>query len=729
MRTGQSTLAVSVTMLAAALAAQPAIAQTGTEKPAAIGGVVVTATRTATTVERMPLHTTILSRDDIKRSPAQSLDQLLREVPGMNIPGAPFYTTDPTGHQTRLRGVTNSKVLMLLDGIPIHDPFYSTTQWFKVPLSSIERVEIVRGGASSLWGNLAVAGVVNIITRKPIDNSGELDASVQSMSTRRAALAQNVVLPHGIALRLSGDVLDAGGYQTTPSEFLSALPGKSASSATNGNLQLAAYFTPFPDVTAFLRAGYHRQNEDIGGYAFGTNLQESPDAAAGVTRLFGEHGRAEVRAWAQRVSFDKYNGAGCYLASAASCNATTVAAPLVQYANSHDDNPYHELGASTVLSSTMPSRWMTSVQAGADFRRLVGEDLAMTYNRPTTIDPASAMINRTSVGGGTQQFVGVFTQLGATPLPGLETTLSLRLDTWENTRGIAQMTRYTGGAPGATLGGAIADSRSTTFNPSLALRYDLTGAISARAATYRAFRAPGLNNLYRSFSSTTSITLANAELRPETLVGGEFGGDLRLDALVIGVTAFQYDTRALIASYRVLSAATAPAQVIAVCGATLANCPTTVNFNTNGQDARSRGVELVGDWKVAPSLHLAGGYTYTDSHYLSTTTGDPVGMQLGAIPKHLATLSTNWRATTHVQGGASLRYNGAMYLDVNQTIAQRAFTVLDLNGSFQATRALELHGSVTNVTDVAYADNATTSAASKTLGMPRAFATGVRWHF
>ena len=125
----------------------------------------------------------------------------------MNIPGAPYYTTDPTGQQTKMRGVTNSKVLVLVDGAPVHDPFYTTTQWFKIPLSSIERVEVVRGGASSIWGNLAVAGVVNIITKKPIDNSGTLDVNHQSMNTTNAALSKNFVAGSSLGIRVSGDLL------------------------------------------------------------------------------------------------------------------------------------------------------------------------------------------------------------------------------------------------------------------------------------------------------------------------------------------------------------------------------------------------------------------------------------------------------------------------------------------------------------------------------------------
>jgi outer membrane receptor protein involved in Fe transport len=70
-----------------------------------------------------------------------------------------------------------------------------------------------------------------------------------------------------------------------------------------------------------------------------------------------------------------------------------------------------------------------------------------------------------------------------------------------------------------------------------------------------------------------------------------------------------------------------------------------------------------------------------------------------------------------------------MYLDVNHTIPQAAFTIVDGSVSYTVRRDLELHASVVNLTDVAYADNATTSAAGKTLGMPRAISSGVRWRF
>ena len=156
-----------------------------------LDSVVVAASRSETRVEDMPLHTTVITQEEIRQSPAQSLDQLLRNVPGFNFSGIPAAQSDPTGQSTKLRGLGNAKVLMLLDGVPIHDPFYLTTQWLKVPLSTIARVEIVRGGNSSLWGNMAVGGVVNIVTRRVTDNAGEVSLSAGNQGTSNVSAVKN----------------------------------------------------------------------------------------------------------------------------------------------------------------------------------------------------------------------------------------------------------------------------------------------------------------------------------------------------------------------------------------------------------------------------------------------------------------------------------------------------------------------------------------------------------
>jgi iron complex outermembrane receptor protein len=688
--------------------------------------VVVTASRGDATLEEMPLYTTVITREEIRNTPATTLDQLLRQVPGINLAGAPYFTTDPTGNQVRMRGVTNSKVLVLLDGIPLLDPFYTTVQWFKVPLSSIERVEVVRGGNSSLWGNLAVAGVINVVTRKPAANDGEVTGSHGSRDAWTGSASLDRFLSPAMSISMSVDALDTDGYQTTPDAFLASFPGRGASSATIANARVAAHFAPFTALSGFIRAGYHRQEQDIGAYTYGTNLQKGPDVAAGTTWRLDPRGRVQANAWYQYVAFDKQNGAACYLQSTTSCNTTSTGAPLVQYANSRDWNPYRELGGSLLYSRDLDGM-RASLQLGVDYRKVWGEDDAITYNRPTTADVASASINRTNFGRGTQQFAGAFAQIRVSPVLPLELTLSARYDRWTNRDGVATMTPYRNGAPEPTTGGAIADSRKSSFDPTLAARWMLRPDLDLRGALYKSFRAPGLNNLYRSFSSTTSITIANPLLFPETLEGGEIGADYRHGGVEVNATAFRYDIHDLIASFRVTDPATAPAQVIAICGTTLSNCPANVNFNTNAQDARSYGIELTGRWNVSRAMGLNAGYVHTASHYTRSSVGDPIGAQLGAVPPNVYTAGVTWRPTDAWGIYAETRYATRMYLDVAHTIPQPGFAVFNATVTWHVRRNFDVYANAVNLFDKRYTDNATTSAASSTLGQPRTLTAGFRW--
>ena len=140
-------------------------------------------------------------------------------------------------------------------------------------------------------------------------------------------------------------------------------------------------------------------------------------------------------------------------------------------------------------------------------------------------------------------------------------------------------------------------------------------------------------------------------------------------------------------------------------------------------------MEFTAGWRPLKTVDVDGGYTYTDSHYVSTTTGDPVAAQLGAIPKHLGTLGVTWQATPKWHAFVGERHNDAMFLDVNHTIEQPQFTLYNASTSYQVAKQLELYGSVTNLTNEKYSDNSTTSAAGQTLGMLRSFTTGVRVRF
>src|SRR5712664_55845 len=150
--------------------------------------VVVTATRAEQPIGEAPASVTVLSREDIRQGAGQSLDDLLRQVPGFSLfRRSSSLVSHPTTQGVSLRGIGpsgTSRALVLLDGVPINDPFGGWVYWNRIPLQSIEQIEVVHGGGSSVWGNYAVGGVVHVLTRRPVERAAFFEASYGSHDTR-----------------------------------------------------------------------------------------------------------------------------------------------------------------------------------------------------------------------------------------------------------------------------------------------------------------------------------------------------------------------------------------------------------------------------------------------------------------------------------------------------------------------------------------------------------------
>lgn len=144
--------------------------------PSRLDSVVVTATRSEAKASDVPAAITTLHADDITFSGALAVDDLLRQIPGFNtfrrsssLVTAPAQDEDAQG--VTLRGIGPggaSRALVLVYGIPVNDAFGSWLYWGELPLRDIDRIEVVRGRTSHLWGNFALSGVINILT-KPIE--------------------------------------------------------------------------------------------------------------------------------------------------------------------------------------------------------------------------------------------------------------------------------------------------------------------------------------------------------------------------------------------------------------------------------------------------------------------------------------------------------------------------------------------------------------------------------
>jgi outer membrane receptor protein involved in Fe transport len=147
----------------------------------------VTANRVEARIGETPASVVTLSSAEIQTTAAPTIDDALRQVAGFSL----FRRTgsrnaNPTAQGVSLRGVGASgasRSLVLFDGVPLNDPFGGWVQWNRVPPISTERVEVLRGGASSLYGNNSLSGTINILPRRAaekFDFSAEVYGGTQA---------------------------------------------------------------------------------------------------------------------------------------------------------------------------------------------------------------------------------------------------------------------------------------------------------------------------------------------------------------------------------------------------------------------------------------------------------------------------------------------------------------------------------------------------------------------
>src|SRR5882672_1987316 len=130
--------------------------------------VTVTASRTEQRLGNVPASVNVLRSEDIRNSPAVVADDVLRQLPSFSLfRRTSSLSSHPTTQGVSLRGIGPSGVsrtLVLYDGVPFNDPFGGWVYWTRVPLESADRIEVIDGSSSSLYGNYAMGGVISINT-------------------------------------------------------------------------------------------------------------------------------------------------------------------------------------------------------------------------------------------------------------------------------------------------------------------------------------------------------------------------------------------------------------------------------------------------------------------------------------------------------------------------------------------------------------------------------------
>ncbi len=679
-----------------------------------LNDMVVNATRSGTTLDQMSLNTTILTKEVLESSPDQTIDQVLKNVPGVFLNDVPYYQKDPTGQSINVRGLGYGRTLVLIDGLPANDAFYGTVQWNLVPMSSIESVEFVRGGVSSLWGNYGMGGVININTKTPKNSSQDVSASIGSFATGNVAASKDLIVSDSMQMRFSADYFSSEGFQnyaTISPGSPSNIKGMTTDSTKNSNIRLQNYFKPTQDTNAFLRMGYSTMADLSNNFAIAPNLIQTTDVAGGSTTNLDVNKKVQVNAYYQATNFYKQtaNSAGTYI-------------------NANYTDPYSTLGASAQYTHDLKAAGVDQYILGVDARNISASNLTNNLL-------SGGAVNSVNYAQGQQNFYGLLGQVksSASAIP-LEATLGARVDVWNS----QTPTLYNAGSNGANpIYQNIPNQSKTQLSPSLGLLYKANSNWDLRTAAYQAFHAPSMNNTLRSYgNSTTGYSIANPNLTPETMTGYEVGTDYRWKSGFAQLTAFNNYIQNAITSYKITSANSAFAN--SLCSASgitgcLANSNgsgyTNVSYYTNQQNLLSRGIELQYHHDLNSHWAIDGGYSYTSTVLTWTATTDPINTQVGGVPKNMANAGVTYYPTPQASLTTTVRYVGNSWMSTG-SLPVPAYAVVGLKANYQVTPQASVFASVVNLFNRQYVTfNIASQSSAYQAGMPLAISVGTRVTF
>ena len=679
-----------------------------------LSDVVVNATRSDTPLDQMPLNTTILTKEVLESSPDQTIDQVLKNVPGVFLNDVPYYQKDPTGQSINVRGLGYGRTLVLIDGLPANDAFYGTVQWNLVPMSSIESVEFVRGGVSSLYGNYGMGGVININTKTPKNSSQEVSASYGSFATGNVAASKDLIVSDAMQMRFSADYFSSEGFQNyatiSPGSTSNIKNGMGTDAVKNSNVRLQNYFKPSQDTNAFVRMGYSTMADLSSNYAIAPNLIQTADIAAGSTTNLDVDKKTQVNVYYQNTNFFKQTG----LTSTANPNKGQP------YVNQNSIEPYSTLGASAQYTHDLKMGGIDQYVLGIDARNISASNQT-NYLSST----GSGAVNAVNYAQGQQNFYGLLGQLKSTAsaFP-LEATLGARLDSWTS----QTPTFYNAVTNSAPAYQNVANKSKTQLSPSLGLVYKATDAWNLRTAAYQAFHAPSMNNTLRSYSTSGGYYFANPNLIPETMTGYEVGTDYRWKEGFAQLTAFNNYIQNAITSYN-LSTASDLALATSLCASvgTPTGCGLgKVNYYTNQQNLLSRGIELQYHQDVNAHWAVDGGYTYTNTILTWSATTDPINTQVGGVPKNMANVGITYYPVPEASLSTTVRYVGNSWMATG-SLPVPAYAVVGLKASYQVTPQASVFASVVNLFNRQYVTfNIAASSTQYQSGMPQAISVGAR---
>lgn len=646
--------------------------------------ITVTAYRAPLGSLESPATTRVLSESALSTTASVTMDGQLRQLPGVELfRRSSSLVANPTSQGISLRGLGStsaSRTLVTEDDVPLNDSLGGWIHWEEQPELTVGRIEVVRGGASDLYGSSAIGGVVNVVPVRPSTTMGEVRSSYGGEGTYDlAALIETTRGAWG--LLASGGTIGTDGFiqlapdQRGPVDTASNVHGQNGlidAEHGRGPLRLFVRGSVFNEARAN-GTPYQTNGTRLWRYATGADWQGARNASAGV-RVFGSTQH-------YRQTFSSIS------------NAPTLAYPTCTYRCGEIPTrftlaPDDELGAA--------AHWNQPI--GAEFLVIAGADMhdVRVWDKEQTFGAAAALTNLRDHQRDSAGYTEAMWTHRAWML-----TASGRLDWFQNYD--AHLVIWNGTSwVSAPVQPPTTDE--LIFDPRMGVSRKFGSHWALSASGFRAFRAPTPSELYRSTQVGSKLTLPNPSLLSERATGWETGiaSEWRWGT----IRASYFDTQV----NRPIVAVTINPN----------SSPILLKRENLGQ-IESRGVGI--DFEVAPQRWLAvdGGYQY--AHAVVSSGTQDLGNWIPEVARNMASL--NLRAFRQRLGTLSLqsRLSGRQYDDdVNQYLLHSYFR-LDAYGSHDFGSRLGVFAAGENLLDRSIEVSKTPNT---TLATPRVVRAGLQ---
>jgi outer membrane receptor protein involved in Fe transport len=668
-------------LLGVVAGAAPALAADPAGDPAPNPTIIVTGTALDQPGAMAAYGQTTIARDRLQSEASGRVEDVLRDIAGFSeYRRSDSRSANPSAQGANLRslgGNAASRTLVLLDGVPLADPFFGSVPYTALVPDRLSRIVVTRGGGVGAFGAGAVAGTIEM------ESAGRADLNTLSASafygSRNSQEYTGAFSPDvgGGFLSVSGRYERGDGFETTPasqvtpatvtSRYQSWSTGLRAVAPIDATTELQARVLVYRDdrTLRFAGADSHAQGED-----------------ASLRLVARGPWQVDALAYVQARNF-----------SNVVISSTTFLKTLNQR-----NTPALGLGGKIELRPPVGEHQV--LRLGLDGRQTSADMDEDAYNANLASDPLTLHRlgrGRQFVGGG---FVEDDWSLGSLLLTG-----GARADHWTITQGSLTVLTPAGAISSVTL---YPDRSGWEGSGRVGAVWKAAAPLSLRAAAYTGFRLPTLNELYRTYTVYPVTTNANPNLAPERLRGVEVGADLvPVPGLSLGVTLFDNRLDNAIANVTIA---------------------TNVQQRQNVAAIEAQGVEAMASAALG-AFTLTGAYTYSYAKVRAPGAGLN-GLDPAQSPRHAASTTLAWQAHGGVHDGArlsaTLRYIGRQYEDDLNTSSLPGAVTVDGYVRVPLRKGVALIGRAENIFNATvYTRWVTTPSLSQDLGTPRTLWLGI----